>query len=141
MNRNGHPASLVPSHPGNTSRLSHGLYGRRRSLPAEAVEIADALMSAEHTVGLDRFAAEEIGALIVQLDRVDAALSDGKVERNGQARSLIDLRTRLSGRLERWLVQFGMTPAARAEFVHRLAQGQSLAAEIKRRQSEEAEQA
>ena len=44
------------------------------------------------------------------MDRVDAALSDGRVEnRKGQVRSLIDLRNSLSGRLERWLREFGVT--------------------------------
>ena len=68
------------------------------------------LEAAPHTTALDRIGAEEIGSRVVLMDRVDAALSDGRVEnRKGQVRSLIDLRSRLSGRLERWLREFGVT--------------------------------
>jgi hypothetical protein len=52
---------------------------------------------------------------VVLLNRVDAALSDDRVEnRRGQVRSPIDPRNRLSGRLERWLRDFGLTRAARS---------------------------
>lgn len=90
-------------------------------------------MAAEHTVPLDRFAAEEIGALVVQLNRIDAALADGRVEnRHGQLRTLLDLRNRTSARLEKWLREFAATPASRAEFRESYARG-NLAAEIARR--------
>jgi hypothetical protein len=49
----------------------------------------------------------------------------------GQVRSLIDLRNRLSGRLERWLREYGLTPAARAEWAARLAEG-GLGSQIRR---------
>jgi hypothetical protein len=133
-NPNGTPENLVASHAGNQSRLVHGLYSARRELDPRAAEIAEALLeAAPHTIALDWIGAQEIGALIVMMDRVDAALSDGRVEnRRGQVRSLIDLRNRLSGRLERWLTQFGLTPAARAEWAARLAEG-SLGAQIRQR--------
>jgi hypothetical protein len=134
MNDAGHPSTLVASHPGNRSRELHGAYSLRRELDPRALEIAEALLeAAPHTIPLDRIGAEEIGALIVMMDRVDAALSDGRVEnRRGQVRSLIDLRGRLSGRLERWLREFGLTPAARAEWAARLAEG-GLGAQIQQR--------
>jgi hypothetical protein len=79
---------------------------------------------------------EENGALVVQLDRIDAALADGRVERNGTARSLITVRDKLSGRLESWLRQFGLTPASRADWARQLAEGESLADTIRRRREE-----
>ena len=135
MNEEGHPATLVARHPGNGNRLVHGAYSGRRALDPAAVAVADSLMEAPHTVPLDRFAAEEIGSLIVQLDRIDAVLADGRVENRGKARTLIDLRTRVSHRLEGWLRQFGMTPQSRAEWATTMAQG-GLAAEIARRRAE-----
>ncbi len=133
MNERGHPQTLEARHPGNANALRHGAYSGRRSLPPEAVEIADSLMQAPHVVDLDRYGAEEIAALVVQIDRIDAALADGRVERNDRPRALIDLRARLSGRLERWLAAYGLTPASRAEWAARLASG-GLAGEIARRQ-------
>jgi hypothetical protein len=134
MNEAGHPATLKPGSPGRQNRLVHGAYSLRRELDPRALEIADALLdAAPHTIPLDRIGAEEIGALIVTMDRIDAALSDGRVEnRRGQVRSLIDLRNRLSGRLERWLAQYGFTPASRAEWAARLAEG-GLGAQIRQR--------
>ena len=90
-------------------------------------------MQAPHVDPLDRLAAAEIGALVVQLDRIDAALADGRVERNGTARALITTRMKLSSRLESWLRQFGLTPASRAEWAKQLAEGETLAESIRRR--------
>src|SRR5947209_16894603 len=83
-NPGGHPKTLVRRHPRNRNREVHGLYSARRSLTEEARRVADTLMQAQHVVQFDRIAAEEIGALIVQLDRVDAALADGRVEHRGR---------------------------------------------------------
>jgi hypothetical protein len=92
-------------------------------------------MEAPHTVQLDRIGAEEIGSLLVQLERIDAALEDGRVEgKAGQARALIDLRSRLSGRLEKWLAAYGLTPLSRATWAESLARG-GLAAEMARRRA------
>jgi hypothetical protein len=131
----GHPKTLVASHPRNQHRLVHGAFSKlaRAELDPAAREIADALMEAPHVDPLDRLAAEEIGALVVQLGRIDAALADGRVERNGTARSLIATRTKLSSRLESWLRQFGLTPASRAEWAKQLAEGETLAESIRRR--------
>ena len=46
--------------------------------------------------------------------------------------TLLDLRLRASGRLQRWLDGFGATPASRAAWAATLAQG-GLAADIARR--------
>lgn len=124
MNQGGHPQTLQASHPGNRNAEKHGLYSARSAdLDPLAEEVVTALMNARHTVPLDHLAAIEIGRLVVLIDRVDAALGDGQVERRGQPRGLIDMRIRLSSRLEKWLRQFGLTPAARSEFVRDLAAG------------------
>jgi hypothetical protein len=135
VNKGGHPQTLQARQPGNRNRLVHGAFSKlaRADLDPRAREIAEALMEAPHVDPLDRLAAEEIGALVVQLDRIDAALADGRVERNGTARSLIVVRDKLSGRLESWLRQFGLTPASRAEWARQLAEGESLAQTIRRK--------
>jgi hypothetical protein len=81
VNSAGHPSTLRASHPGNRNREIHGGYSLRRSLDEAAVRIADDLMRAPHTVPLDRLAAEEIAALVVQVDRIDA--------RPGRAQSIV----------------------------------------------------
>jgi hypothetical protein len=132
MNSNGHATTLEAAQPGNRNRETHGAYSHRSLRSDEVDHLVEALMEAPHVVPLDQLAAEEIAHLVVQIRRIDEALADGVVERRGRPRALIDLRTRLSGRLERWLRQFGMTPASRAEWAETLARG-SLAAEIARR--------
>lgn len=124
MNENGHSATLQASHPGNTNRLAHGAYSSSAELTPRAAEVADALMSLPHVAALDRLAAEEIGRLVALLERVDADLAErGLTRRNGEARNLLDLHGRLSGRLERWQREFGTTPASRADFGATLARG------------------
>ncbi len=80
-NRDGHSATLVAAHPGNSNREVHGYYSRRRrELTPEAAEIADELMTLPHVTAADRLAAEKIGRLLAMIDRIDAALADGKVQ-------------------------------------------------------------
>jgi len=137
MNRDGTPTNLVPgAPPGNSNRLDHGAYAEQlpRDLEPRAREIAEALMTAPHVDPLDRIGVDEIGALVAQLERIDAALVDGRVEgRQGQARPPDRTRGRLSGRLQTWLKQFGLTHASRAEWARQLAEGESLAQSIRRR--------
>ncbi len=64
----------------NSNGEVHGYYSRRRrELTPEAAEIADELMTLPHVTAADRLAAEEIGCLLVMIDRIDAALANGKV--------------------------------------------------------------
>ena len=109
-NRDGHSATLVAAHPGNSNREVHGYYSRRRrELTPAAAEIADELMTLPHVTAADRLAAEEIGRLLVMIDRIDAALADGKVQsRGGAPRKLIDFRFRASKELREWLDRFGL---------------------------------
>ena len=130
-NPRGHPPTLEHA-PGNTAAVRHGIYAAgNRVLAPRAQEIADALMAAPHTVPLDGLAAEEIGALLARIEALDVALDKRQPGSKGTA-TLLDLRLRASARLERWLREFGATPAARAEWAAQLGRG-GLAEEINRR--------
>jgi hypothetical protein len=134
-NPRGTPEVLRPQ-PGNTHAVRHGAYAAgNRVLAPRAQEIAEALLQLPHTVGIDRLAAEEIGALVARIEALDAALDARQPGTRGTA-TLLDLRLRASGRLERWLHAFGATPAARAEWAAALARG-GLADEIRRRREGE----
>ena len=126
MNRKGRIENLRAQQFGNTNALKHGAFSQRTLAP-RASEIAAALMAAPHTVPLDRIAAEEIGAVVAMLEAIDDdLLAHGLTDREGDVRSLADLRVRLSGRLERWLREFGATPAARVQWVERLGRGETI---------------
>jgi len=136
VNRQGHPETLRASQAGNSNALTHGAFSRQTLAP-RARELADALLQAPHTVPLDRLGAEEIGAVIAILERIDEELlANGLTDRKGNARSLVELRVRLSGRLERWLAAYGATPAARVQWVHALTDGKSLADVVRREVAE-----
>src|SRR2546430_2705176 len=110
MNRKGNPGTLRARQPGNGNAVKFGVYSPRALVP-RAREVADALLDAAHTVPLDQIAAEEIGSIVATLEAIDRDLLErGLTDRRGQARSVLDYRIRLSGRLERWLREFGATP-------------------------------
>jgi hypothetical protein len=132
MNKHGHRKTLQARQPGNTNAVRSGVFSPRVLSP-RAEEISRALMAASHTVPLDQIAAEEIGSLVATLEAIDQDLSErGLTDRHGNARSLLEYRARLSGRLERWLSQFGATPASRAAWVETVARGEGLAAAVRR---------
>src|SRR5438093_1166862 len=83
-----------------------------RRLPPETADLADSLMAdLPHVTASDRAAVEEAAAVILLIDRIDAVLA-GRIAARGQVRALLDIRVRLSGRLERWLAALGATPQA-----------------------------
>lgn len=129
MNRAGHSQTLVAAHPGNSHRLVHGLYAKREIAP-EVRELADELMSLPHVAETDYAAALEIAKLVLLVDRIDVALSDGRLERGMSLRALVDERRRLSMQLERWYSAFGLTPESRLAFAR--AVGGGLADELRR---------
>lgn len=136
-NPHGNSASLEISRSGNQNRLVHGIYSARQGLSPRAKELADALLRLPHTGLADELAAEEIGALIETLERVDRALADGRVEnRAGQVRTLVEVRRRLSAELRAWLGEFGLTPSSRAAWAAALARGEPLGHAIARRRRE-----
>jgi hypothetical protein len=126
MNPTGRSENLVARQFENVNAVKHGAFSRRTMAP-RANEIAEELMQAPHTVTLDRIAAEEIGSIVAMLETIDAdLLARGLTDREGNVRSLAELRVRLSGRLEKWLREFGATPAARVQWVERLGRGETL---------------
>jgi len=135
VNRTGHPPTLRASHPGNANRLVHGLYSKRRDVSPEALAIAADLMELPHTVDSDYRAAIEIAKLELLVDRIDRAIADAPLERRGKVRDLVDQRRRMTASLERWYVQFGLTPNARAEWAAKLARP-SFAEQVAQRRRE-----
>jgi hypothetical protein len=132
VNPNGNTNTLYPVHPGNTNAVKSGAFSRSgRILAPRAAEIADALMEAPHVVELDRIAAEEIGQLVALVEAIDLDIAERGLR---SRRSLLELRLRASGRLEKWRTQFGGTPQSRETWAATMAQG-GLAAEIARRRA------
>ncbi len=135
-----HPPKPVirPGLVGNTSRLTHGLYSRRRlPLSKPEQEEIEALLEMPHVIPPDCLAAEEIVRLRSLIKRIDRALTDGRVETSaGEARKLIDFRRKLSGELRTWLQDFGMTPKSRADFAQAMA-GAGLADQLRRIREEQ----
>ena len=83
-----HPsAPILPGGPvGNTSRLTHGLYSRRRlPLSKPELEEVEALLEMPHVIPPDCLAAEEIVRLRSLIKRIDRHLTDNQVE-NGVGR-------------------------------------------------------
>lgn len=130
MNRTGHKQTLVSSHPANKNAVRHGVFSPRVLAP-RAREIADGLMSAAHTSPLDQLAAEEIGALVALIEAADRDLTERGLTRKGEPRSLLELRIRLSGRLERWLKEFGGTPASRLAWVDSLSRAEAVSTAVR----------
>ena len=54
--------------------------------------MADDLLSLPHLAESDRLACEEVARLVGLIDRVDAALADGVIERRGRPRELLLVR-------------------------------------------------
>lgn len=87
MNRDGYAASLVPPPAGNTRAVKHGVYSARLQA-GRANEIAEELMAAPWAADADAMAAAEAGCLLALIERIDHALSDGRVEDSRGSRGL-----------------------------------------------------
>jgi hypothetical protein len=132
MSGDGHRATLVVAHQGNTNAARHGLYSGRALAPRGA-EIAKALMELPHVTGIDIVAAEEIGSIVARLEPIDGDLDERGHFGRGGARVLLEHKARLSRELRTWLREFGGTPKAKADFARSLSEGGGLAGEIARR--------
>ncbi len=135
----GNPETLVARHDGNLNATKSCIYSRTgRVLAPRVEEVARMILDASHTHELDELGAQEIARLVVLIESVEAEIERrGLTNGRGAPRvALLDLRLRASGRLERWLSSFGMTPRARAELLGELGRG-TLAAEIARRRKTE----
>lgn len=122
--------NLVAAHPGNAHAAKHGAWsGTGRLLQPRAEEVAGAVMGLPHTHPIDAIGAEEIGQLVALCETIDAEIA--KAGTRGR-RMLPEHRLRASARLERWLKEYGATPASRAAWPEAVARG-NLATEIAKR--------
>lgn len=74
-------------------------------------------MAAGHVMELDELVAAELAKQIGLAEAVDDDIGQrGLVKpRSGEVRSIIDLRLRISGRIEKLLIQLGLTRIRRQE--------------------------
>lgn len=120
-------ANLVARHNGNASALKHGLHARAELLAPEIAERVSELADLPWAATADRVALEEVGRLLVLIDRVDADLAKRGSTRT---KTLIDQRVRLSRALHRWLESLGATPKTRAEWAGRLKRAAEIRAAL-----------
>ena len=95
MNEQGHPESLVPSHPGNTNALKSGAHSPRL-IEARAAEIVDELGLVDELDQMGRIALWALGRQMAVLEAIDRDLSErGVSDRHGKSRYLLQRRDRV----------------------------------------------
>jgi hypothetical protein len=105
MNNNGNPRTLVASHPGNTNALKYGVHSSQSIEPRAAEIVSHLTESFEFSVP-QRIAVEQVGRFIAILEAIDRDLDDrGLVDKRGEARSLLNHRSRISRQLDRELAK------------------------------------
>jgi hypothetical protein len=103
VNPKGHKSTLVARHDGNTNAVKFGVYSDRL-IDVRAVEITDELEKSGALGLIGSLAVQEAARCVALLEAIDQDLAErGVVDKKGNARSLLDLRLRVSTRLERWL--------------------------------------
>ncbi len=103
MNKDGHRKSLVPAHPGNTNAVKAGVFSPR-ILATRVAEVDAELASQSHEETFEAVLRQEIAALTILAQAMDASLEqEGIRGRGGEPRSLIDRRLRVNDRLRRTL--------------------------------------
>lgn len=109
MNKRGNPGTLVAAQPGNTNAVKHGVYSPRL-IESRAAEIVDRLTRSFDFTVAQLVAVEEVGRCMAILEAVDRELDErGLVDKRGQAHSLLNHRSRISGQLARWLAKIEST--------------------------------
>ena len=105
MNKGGTPQNLVPSHPGNTNAVKHGVHSPRL-IQARASEIfADLTQSLEFSP-TQRLAVHEVARCMAILEAIDRDLDEqGLHDKRGRPRYLLDHRWRVSRQLDKWLAK------------------------------------
>ena len=102
MNRNGNPASLVASHPGNRNAAKYGVYSPRLTEPRAAELVAELChqfdFSMTQLIALGEFARST--AVLEAINR--DLLERGLVDKRGEARSLLNHRSRTVKQLDHW---------------------------------------
>ena len=127
MNAKGHKQNLVARQMGNTNAVRHGAHSPRVREP-RSHEVADAVLALPHVTEIDRIGAEELGGMVAVAEALDRDIAEhGVTDEKGRVRSVVALRIRVSGRIERWLREYGATPASRVEWVERVSRGAEIA--------------
>jgi hypothetical protein len=131
MNMNGNPATLVAAHPGNTNAMKYGVYSPR-AIQRRADEISARLTASFKFSVAQRIAVEQMARCVAILEAVDRDLDErGLVDKRGQARSLLNHRSRISRQLDHWLSKItptldrqsageSATSAGRSDYVREL---------------------
>jgi hypothetical protein len=103
MNKKGHPKTLVAAQPGNKNSMKYGVYSEN-FIESRAAEIAAELTRGFELSIAQRIAVEQVARCIAILDAIDRDLGErGLVDKHGEARSLLNHRSRVSRLLEQWL--------------------------------------
>jgi hypothetical protein len=103
VNPKGHKSTLVARHDGNTNAVKFGVYSNRL-IDVRAVEITNELEKSGALGLIGSLAVQEAARCVALLEAIDQDLAErGVVDKKGNARSLLDLRLRVSTQLERWL--------------------------------------
>src|SRR6266516_1952118 len=111
MNTHGNPrtCTLVASHPGNTNAIKNGVYSSR-SIEPRAAEIAGSLTESFEFSVVQHIAVEQAARSMAILEAIDRDLDErGLVDKRGEARSLLNYRSRISRQLDRVLVKIAAT--------------------------------
>jgi hypothetical protein len=109
MNKNGNPASLVASHPGNTNAAKYGVYSPRLTEPRAAEIVAELSQQFEFSV-TELIALAEFARCTAVLEAIDRDLFErGVVDKRGEARSLLSHRSRIVRELDHWLSKIAPT--------------------------------
>jgi hypothetical protein len=109
MNPHGTPENLIPSHPGNTNALRHGVHSPRL-IESRASEIESDLVRSFEFSPSQLLALREVARCIAILDAIDRELdARGLVDKRGRPRYLLDHRYRISRQLDNWLAKISGT--------------------------------
>jgi hypothetical protein len=105
MNKKGNPRTLVPAYAGNTNAVKSGVHSPRL-IEARSSEIEDGLVRAFEFTATQRIAVHELARCMAILEAIDRDLDDrGLVNKNGEARSLLNHRSRTARQLDQWLAK------------------------------------
>jgi hypothetical protein len=105
VNKHGHPATLVRSHPGNTNALKYGVYSEP-GIVLRANEIKRDLDVPSGLSAADKLAVHEVCRWMAILEAIDRDLNErGILNKRGEARNLLTERSRASRQLNHWLAK------------------------------------
>lgn len=103
MNKQGHPATLTASQPGNKNARTHGILAEDE-IAKEATRVAEQLLDAYERTARVEVLAWEAARMMALANRIDAWLASlGDQPPKTSQRYLLDIRSRIAGRLTKTL--------------------------------------